>query len=123
MRRDRTTRELFVHVATTLALFLVLRALSGATVRSAVAAALFAVHPLRVESVAWISERKDTLSAFWWVLAIGAYLRYARRPGLSRYLVVVGAFVLGLMSKAMVVTLPAVLLLLDLWPLGRLRLP
>lgn len=113
--------NLALHVAAALALFLVLRAATGATWCSAAAAALFAVHPLRAESVAWVAERKDTLSTLFWLLALGAYLRYARAPSLSRYLAVAGAFALGLLSKAMVVTLPAVLLLLDVWPLGRMR--
>ena len=82
-------------------------------------AALFAIHPLHVESVAWVSERKDVLSGFFWMLALWAYAGYAERQSLVAYLLVVAAFCLGLMAKAMVVTLPCVLLLMDYWPLGR----
>jgi Flp pilus assembly protein TadD len=109
------------HTASTLLLFLVLRGMTGAIWPSAAVAALFALHPLRVESVAWISERKDVLSALFWMLTLHAYWCYVRKPGLARYLGVVFAFVLGLMSKAMVVTLPFVLLLLDYWPLRRVQ--
>jgi protein O-mannosyl-transferase len=94
---------------------------TGAAGRSAAAAGLFAVHPLHVESVAWVAERKDVLSALFWILAMGAYGRYARRPSTGGYLLVALAMVLGLMAKPMVVTLPFVLLLLDVWPLERLR--
>lgn len=87
--------------------------------QSAFVAALFAVHPLHVESVAWVSERKDTLSALFWLLTMAAYGRYAARPSPSRYVLVALALALGLMSKPMLVTLPAVLLLLDYWPLRR----
>jgi Flp pilus assembly protein TadD len=82
-------------------------------------AALFALHPLRVESVVWAAERKDVLSALFWLLAMGAYLRYARQPGTRRYLSTFGLFAVGLTAKPMLVTLPFVLLLLDWWPLGR----
>ena len=85
----------------------------------AVAAALFGVHPLHVESVAWVSERKDVLSTFFGLLALLAYAGYAERPGPWRYLLVAVPFALGLMSKPMLVTLPCVLLLLDYWPLRR----
>ncbi len=111
--------SLALHAANTILLFLVLRASTGAVGRSAVVSALFALHPLHVESVAWIAERKDVLSTFFWLGAIAAYLRYVRSPGLFNYLLVVAGFALGLLSKPMVVTLPAVLLLLDYWPLGR----
>jgi tetratricopeptide (TPR) repeat protein len=80
---------------------------------------LFAVHPLHVESVAWIAERKDTLAALFWFLALWGYVRYTEKPGLGRYLFVLGAFCLGLMSKPMIVTLPFVMLLIDVWPLRR----
>ncbi len=109
-----------LHGAATLLLFGFLRGATGRTWPSALAAALFAVHPLHVESVAWISERKDVLGAIFWILATWAYIGYVRRPGVGRSAAVAAAFVLGLMSKPMVVTLPAVLLLLDLWPLGRI---
>ena len=84
-------------------------------------AALFAVHPLHVESVAWIAERKDVLSGFFWMLTLLAYAWYAERPAGGRYSPVLAAFALGLMAKPMLVTLPCVLLLLDYWPLGRLK--
>jgi len=109
------------HMANTLLLFYVLRALTrGALWPSALVAALFAVHPLHVESVAWIAERKDGLSTLFWLLTMAGYCAYARRPHAARYLLVLVPFVLGLMAKPMLVTLPAVLLLLDYWPLGRL---
>src|SRR6202035_4066175 len=91
--------------------------------RSAFVAALFAIHPLHVESVAWISERKDVLSAVFFMLTLGAYIRYAHRPSVTSYLLVLLLFALGLMSKPMLVTVPFVLLLLDYWPLGRTRGP
>ena len=107
------------HLVNTLLLFGVLRRGTGDLWPSALAAALFALHPLHVESVAWISERKDVLSTFFWMLAMGCYLRYAARPGLLSYGCVAAALVLGLMAKPMLVTLPFVLLLLDFWPLKR----
>ena len=112
--------NLALHALNTVLLFLVLRRLTGALWPSAFVAALFAVHPLHVESVAWVAERKDLLSALFWILAIGAYVRYAALPRRRRYALVVLLFALGLMAKPMVVTLPVVLLLLDCWPLGRL---
>jgi tetratricopeptide (TPR) repeat protein len=114
--------SLLLHLANVLLLFAVLRQLTGAVWRSAAVAALFAVHPAHVESVAWVAERKDVLSALFWLLAMGAYGRYARRPALGRYLWVVLAMALGLAAKPMVVTLPFALLLLDVWPLERLGL-
>jgi tetratricopeptide (TPR) repeat protein len=113
--------SLLVHLAAATSLLLVLRAATGALWRSALVAALFAVHPLHVESVAWVSERKDVLSALLFFLTLGAYLRYARRPGAARYGAVLVAFALALLAKSMVVTLPVVLLAFDWWPLGRLR--
>ena len=95
--------------------------MTGALWPAALAAALFAVHPLHVESVAWVSERKDVLSALLWMLTLLAYLRYVRRPAPSRYALVVAVFAAGLMAKPMLVTLPFVLLLLDHWPLNRLH--
>jgi Flp pilus assembly protein TadD len=112
-----------IHAGNAVLLFLVLRGLTGALWRSGLVAALFAVHPLHVESVAWVAERKDVLSALLWLLAMSAYLGYVRRPGWGRYLAVVGLFALGLLAKPMVVTLPCALLLLDYWPLGRLAAP
>lgn len=108
-----------LHAANAVLLFLLLRALTGALWRSALAAALFAVHPLRVESVAWVAERKDLLAGLFWILCCGAYLGWVRRGGAWRYALLSGCFVAGLLSKPMLVTLPAVLLLLDWWPLGR----
>ncbi len=120
--------NLFLHIANTLLLFAVLRAMTGAIWQSAFVAALFALHPLHVESVAWASERKDVLSTFFWLLTMAAYVRYSQKmntaPFLSRlcnnyYLLAVAFFALGLMAKPMLVTLPFVLLLLDYWPLER----
>ncbi len=107
------------HIASTLLLFLVLKRATSAVWPSVFVAAVFALHPLRVESVAWVAERKDVLSMFFWMLALAAYVRYVERPGVGRYLWIVLLFVLGLMAKPMVVTLPFVLLLFDFWPLGR----
>jgi Flp pilus assembly protein TadD len=114
--------NLLFHTATAILLFLVLRQMTGALWRSAFAAMIFAIHPLRVESVVWVSERKDVLSGFFFVLTLGAYVRYVRHPpSWTRYATVVLLFALGLLSKNMLVTLPFVLLLLDYWPLGRLE--
>ncbi len=111
--------SVLLHTATAILLFLVLRQMTAALWRSAFAAAVFAIHPLRVESVAWVAERKDVLSGLFFVLTLGAYVRYARRPwSLARYGLVVLLFALGLMCKPMLVTLPLVLLLLDRWPLA-----
>jgi Tfp pilus assembly protein PilF len=109
-----------LHAANALLLFHWLRRSTGFTGRSAFVAALFAVHPLHVESVAWVAERKDVLSTLFWFLTLLAYTRYAERPGSGRYSLVVAFFILGLLSKPMLVTLPLVLLLIDFWPLGRL---
>jgi tetratricopeptide (TPR) repeat protein len=108
-----------LHTIAVVLLFLILQQMTGATWRSAFVAAVFAIHPLRVESVAWISERKDVLSAVFFTLTLGAYARYARYPSFGRYLTVSILFALGLMSKSMLVTVPFVLLLLDYWPLNR----
>jgi len=110
-----------LHAVNAVLLFAFLHAATGSAWRSAAVAALFAVHPLRVESVVWIAERKGVLSAFFWLLAMLAYLRYARRPGSGRYALVAAAMGFGLAAKAMVVTLPVALLLLDYWPLARWR--
>jgi tetratricopeptide (TPR) repeat protein len=111
--------NLLLHAANAVLLFLALRWSTGNVWPAAVVAALFAVHPLHVESVAWVTERKDMLSTLFWMLTLLAYCRYAERPGLCRYLLVVTCLTLGLLSKPMVVTLPCVLLLLDYWPLRR----
>jgi tetratricopeptide (TPR) repeat protein len=113
--------NLLLHIANTLLLFLVLRRMTGALWRSAFVAALFALHPLHVESVAWASERKDVLSTLFWILTMGAYVSYAKSPELKRYLLVLLSFTLGLMAKPMLVTLPFVFLLLDYWPFARLQ--
>jgi protein O-mannosyl-transferase len=111
--------NVLLHVASTLLLFSVLNRMTNAVWRSAAVAALFAWHPLHVESVAWVAERKDVLCAFFWMLTLWFYVRYAARPSIARYLFALGSFALCLMSKPMGVTLPFVLLLLDYWPLNR----
>jgi protein O-mannosyl-transferase len=113
------TNVLFHTVAVVL-LFVVLQQMTGALWRSAFVAAVFAIHPLHVESVAWIAERKDVLSGVLFMLTLLAYVHYARSPSTWRYLIVAFVFALGLMSKPMLVTLPFVLLLLDYWPLRRI---
>ncbi|MGZ3649297.1 MAG: tetratricopeptide repeat protein [Syntrophales bacterium] len=115
--------NLILHIANTILLFLVFYRMTKGLWQSAFVAALFALHPLHVESVAWASERKDILSALFWILTIGAYSYYAERRVLWRYLLTLLFFILGIMSKPMLVTLPFVLILLDYWPLGRLQLP
>ncbi|HEU0210102.1 MAG TPA: tetratricopeptide repeat protein [Candidatus Udaeobacter sp.] len=111
--------NVLLHIASAFLLFLALKQMTGALWRSAAVAAFFAIHPQRVESVAWISERKDVLSGLFFMATILAYVRYTARPSLGRYAVVVILFALGLMSKSMLVTLPLVLLVLDYWPLAR----
>jgi tetratricopeptide (TPR) repeat protein len=113
--------NVLLHLACTLLLFLVLNGMTGAVFRSGLVAALFALHPLHVESVAWVAQRKDVLSGLFWMLAMGSYVWYARRPGWDRYLLVLVFLILGLMAKPMLVTLPFVFLLLDYWPLKRLQ--
>jgi tetratricopeptide (TPR) repeat protein len=113
-------QNLLWHAATVLLLFEVLRRMTGALWRSAAVAALFAVHPLHVESVAWATERKDVLSAFFWVLSMLAYERWVRSGSRAWHWALLLAFLLGLLSKPMLVTLPFALLLLDVWPLRRL---
>jgi len=111
--------NVLLHTIAVILLFLVFREMTGALWRSAFVAAVFAIHPLRVESVAWIAERKDVLSGVFFMLTLGAYVRYVREPSSIRYLIVAVLFGLGLMTKSMLVTLPFVLLVLDYWPLGR----
>jgi Flp pilus assembly protein TadD len=111
--------NVLLHLLNTLLLFQVLRKMTGRMWECGLVAAFFAVHPLHVESVAWVTERKDVLAGFFWMLSMWAYARYAERPGVVRYGLVVLFFSLGLMSKAILVTFPFVLLLLDYWPLGR----
>jgi len=113
------TTNLLFHIANTLLLFFVLHRMTKVLWQSAFVAALFALHPLHVESVAWVAERKDVLSTLFWMLTMVAYCYYAERPGLNRYLPMFIFFILGLIAKPMLVTLPFVLLLLDYWPLQR----
>jgi tetratricopeptide (TPR) repeat protein len=113
--------SLFFHIANTLLLFFVLRGMTGALWKSAFVAALFALHPLHIESVAWVAERKDVLSTFFFMLTLWCYSRYAERPGIIRYIPALLFFALGLMAKPMLVTLPFLLLLLDYWPLKRFQ--
>jgi tetratricopeptide (TPR) repeat protein len=113
--------NVFFHLLNTLLLFLVLQRMTGAVWRSGFIAALFALHPLHVESVAWVAERKDVLSTFFLFLTLLSYLRYVERSGFYRYLLIILFFTLGLMAKPMLVTLPFVLLLLDYWPLRRVQ--
>ncbi len=113
--------SLGLHAGNAVLLFLVLRGMTGDLWRSALVAALFAVHPLHVESVAWVAERKDVLSTLFWLLATAVYGWYVGRKSPGRYFTALGLFGLGLMAKPMLVTLPCVFLLLHYWPLGRLR--
>jgi protein O-mannosyl-transferase len=111
--------NLLLHLLSTLLLFYLLNRITRSVWRSALVAALFALHPLRVESIAWAAERKDVLSTLLWMLTLWSYVWYAKKPDVKRYLLVALAFALGLLAKPMLVTLPAILLLLDYWPLGR----
>ena len=120
--RGHHLTSLLFHVANTLLLFLILVRMTGTLWQSSFVAALFALHPLHVESVAWVAERKDVLSTFFMMLTVWAYILYVKKREIKGYLLVVLFFVLGLMSKPMLVTLPFILLLLDFWPLGRLCL-
>jgi tetratricopeptide (TPR) repeat protein len=113
--------NMLLHVINSVFLFLLFSRMTGAFWQSAFVAALFALHPLHVESVAWISERKDVLSTLFWILTMWAYVRYVTSPGAGRYLLVFLLLGLGLMAKPMLVTLPFVLLLMDYWPLGRFQ--
>jgi tetratricopeptide (TPR) repeat protein len=113
--------SLIIHIINTLLLLGVLTWMTKAPGRSAFVAGLFSLHPLHVESVAWVAERKDVLSTLFWMLTTGAYVWYTRSPKLSRYVVTLIFFAAGLMSKPMLVTLPFVLLILDWWPLNRVR--
>jgi hypothetical protein len=111
--------NVFLHAATAILLFLVLRRMTSTLWASGFVAAVFAIHPLRVESVAWVTERKDVLSGLFFMLTLAAWLRYTRKPSILRYVVAALLFALGLMSKPVLVTLPFLLLLLDYWPLAR----
>jgi protein O-mannosyl-transferase len=113
--------NLILHIMSALLLFWLFNRMTGVIWRSAFVAALFALHPLHVESVAWIAERKDVLSAFFWMLTLCLYVYYTEKPVIKRYLLVLFCFACALMSKPMVITLPIVMILLDYWPLGRLQ--
>lgn len=114
--------NLLLHIGSTVLLFLVLFRMTKAQWQSACVAAFFALHPLHVESVAWIAERKDVLSGFFWMLTLWCYAGYTEQPGFVRYMCVCIVFLFGLMAKPMLVTLPCVLLLMDFWPLRRVRI-
>jgi len=114
--------NLLFHIANTLLLFFVFRKMTDSLWQSGFVAALFALHPLHVESVAWVSERKDVLSTFFWMLTMWSYVWHVENPSVKRYVLIVFLYTLGLMSKPMLVTLPFVLLLLDFFPLYRIRL-
>ena len=113
--------NVFLHAINSVLVFLVLKRMTGERWRSAFVALLFAIHPLHVEPVVWIAERKEVLSGLFWLLSIWAYVAYVKRPRAGAYILLLLAFSCGLMSKPMIVTLPFVLLLLDFWPLGRWR--
>lgn len=113
--------NLLLHVLNTLLLFYVLALATKRAWPALFVAALFALHPMHVESVAWIAERKDVLSTLFWLLTMWAYVRFARGGGARAYALVLVFFAAGLMAKPMLVTLPFVLLLLDFWPLERGR--
>jgi len=113
--------NVLLHATTAALLFLALQKLTGAIWRCAFVAAVFAIHPSRAESVAWVSELKDVLSGVFFMLTLLAYVRYVRRPGKGGYALVLLCFILGLLSKPMLVTIPCVLLIIDYWPLGRVR--
>jgi hypothetical protein len=115
--------NLALHACAALLLFYALRQLTGRIWEAAVVAALFGLHPINVESVAWVTERKNVLCAVFTMATFLVYARYARRPSPSRYLLLVAAFILALLSKPMAVTIPPTLLLLDVWPLHRHRTP
>jgi tetratricopeptide (TPR) repeat protein len=114
--------NVILHAASVVLLFVVLRQMTAAIWRSAFVAAIFAIHPLHVESVAWIAERKDVLSALFFMLTLSAYVHYVRKPSVGRYMMLSVVFAGGLMSKSMLVSVPLVLLLLDYWPLGRCQM-
>ncbi len=111
--------SVLLHAAAAIFLFLAMRRLTAAFWCSALVATIFAIHPLRAESVAWVAERKDVLSGLFWMLTLWTYANYALRPSIGRYLALVAVFAVGLSAKSMLVTLPCVLLLLDFWPLRR----
>lgn len=112
--------NVLLHTASTGILYVILRKLTADVWKSAMVAALFAIHPLHVESVAWVAERKDVLSGFWGMLTLYYYVRYCEMPSWLRYVAVLGCYILGLLSKPMLITMPALLLIMDYWPLNRL---
>lgn len=114
--------NLIIHIANSLLVFLVFRRMTGALWKSAFVAAVFAFHPVNVDSVAWVAERKNVLSTLFWLLTMWAYTGYVREGGAKRYFSAIGLFALGLLAKPMLITLPFAMLLLDYWPLGRLSL-
>jgi len=113
--------NLLLHILNSLLLFIFFKRATGSVWQSGMVAALFVLHPMHVESVAWIAQRKDVLSSFFWMLTMLGYLYYVGRPGLKSYLAVLLPLICGLMSKSMLITLPFVLVLMDYWPLGRLQ--
>ncbi len=117
--RGHHLTSLLLHIANTLLLFYVLRKMTGALWASAFAAAVFGLHPLHIQSVGWVSERKDVLSTLFWLLTLLSYIRYVQDRNFKRYLITISLFAVGLMAKPMLVTLPIVMLLLDYWPLKR----
>jgi tetratricopeptide (TPR) repeat protein len=114
--------NVIIHIFNVILLFFLINTMTGALWRSAFVAVLFAIHPMNVESVAWIAERKNVLSTFFWILTMLCYVWYARHPCWTRYLIIFVCFFFGLMCKSMLVTLPFVLLLIDFWPLNRLKI-
>ncbi|MBI5021214.1 MAG: tetratricopeptide repeat protein [Ignavibacteriales bacterium] len=112
--------NLLLHIISSVLLFIFLKKATDSHWQSLFVAVVFAIHPLHVESVAWASERKDVLSGLFWMLTMWAYIRYRQVPGLSRYMLVLFLFSLGILSKPMIITLPFVLILLDYWPLNHL---
>lgn len=113
--------NLILHILSTLLLFWLFKRMTNEIWKSAFVAAVFALHPLHVESIAWISERKDVLSAFFWMLTLCLYVYYTEKPTVKRYLLVLCSFIIALLSKPMVVTLPVIMILLDYWPLKRFQ--
>ena len=111
--------NLILHILSTLLLFWLFYRMTRTIWKSAFVAALFSLHPMHVESVAWISERKDVLSTFFWMLTLCLYVYYTEKPAIKRYLLVLFSFILALLSKPIVVTLPVIMILLDYWPLRR----
>lgn len=111
--------SLFIHWLNVLLLFFILKSMTGSFIKSALAASLFAIHPVNVDAVSWIAERKTLVSAFFWFLGLWAYLLYVRKPTRSRYLLLLFFFTLGILTKPVMITFPCALLLLDIWPLNR----